>query len=473
MKPLEGSAASRAEFKDLCYLLTCRSVHEVLPNWEGATAAREALVTHFATMLELEERLQEGSDDLYNLPERRLVKLLEQAAAYQVGRSSNGHRAAAAAPAAAAAYANGSRTAASASGAKAGEASNGKGGRTEEQVTSLLQDYASPCVPNTPHLVLRGHSDGVKSVAWLRESAMLFSAGNDQTLRLWSAHDGSCLAILDGHAARIWQLAVSHLSPLVASAAADGTVRLWRVGDVGGGGGGGAADEPGVSHAATLTGHSGDVYSVGFSPTAEQIVTAGYDRTLRLYDAAVGAEQRLLAGHELPAREAVFNATGNLVVSGGKDSTVRFWDVRSALCVRKLGHGSGEVTSVQLSQCGTALLASSKDNSIRLWDVRAARPLRAFKGHQNTSKNFVRARFGPARDLVLSGSEDGSVCLWNLNSAKLLHKLRGHTDVAYDAAWSDSSGLLASCSHDGTVRTWLYDPLALLAPEDTHADLWR
>ena len=65
------------------------------------------------------------------------------------------------------------------------------------------------------------------------------------------------------------------------------------------------------------------------------------------------------------------------------------------------------------------------------------------------------------------------VCLWNLNSAKLLHKLRGHTDVAYDAAWSDSSGLLASCSHDGTVRTWLYDPLALLAPEDTHADLWR
>ena len=196
-----------------------------------AVAAREALVTHFATMLELEERLQEGSDDLYNLPERRLVKLLEQAAAYQVGRSSNGHRAAAAAPAAAAAYANGSRAAASASGAKAGEASNGKGGRTEEQVTSLLQDYASPCVPNTPHLVLRGHSDGVKSVAWLRESAMLFSAGNDQTLRLWSAHDGSCLAILDGHAARIWQLAVSHLSPLVASAAADGTVRLWRVGD--------------------------------------------------------------------------------------------------------------------------------------------------------------------------------------------------------------------------------------------------
>merc|ERR1719482_1736026 len=112
---------------------------------------------------------------------------------------------------------------------------------------------------------------------------------------------------------------------------------------------------------------------------------------------------------------------------------IRFWDVRSALCVRKLGPSLGEVTSVQLSPCGTQLLSSSKDNSIRLWDVRAARPLRAFKGHQNTSKNFVRARFGPARDLVLSGSEDGNVCLWNVSTAVMLHRLRGHTDVAYDA----------------------------------------
>ena len=27
LKPLEASAASLGEFKDLCYLLTCRSVH--------------------------------------------------------------------------------------------------------------------------------------------------------------------------------------------------------------------------------------------------------------------------------------------------------------------------------------------------------------------------------------------------------------------------------------------------------------
>jgi hypothetical protein len=174
---------------------------------------------------------------------------------------------------------------------------------------------------------------------------------------------------------------------------------------------------------------------VCFHPVDDQLVSCGYDKSVRLFDTAVGTEVRAFLGHELPVRQAVYNATGNLIVSGGKDATLFFWDERSALCVRKLRHSLGEVTSVQLSNCGMQLLVSSKDNAARLWDVRAARPLRAYKGHLNTCKNFVRARFGPGRDSVMSGSEDGSVCLWSLASAELLHRLRGHTDVVYDAVW--------------------------------------
>eukprot|EP00322_Chrysochromulina_rotalis_P016829 CAMPEP_0115829310 /NCGR_PEP_ID=MMETSP0287-20121206/1032_1 /TAXON_ID=412157 /ORGANISM="Chrysochromulina rotalis, Strain UIO044" /LENGTH=221 /DNA_ID=CAMNT_0003282571 /DNA_START=32 /DNA_END=697 /DNA_ORIENTATION=- len=221
-----------------------------------------------------------------------------------------------------------------------------------------------------------------------------------------------------------------------------------------------------------MSGHAGDVYSVGFHPFDDQLVSCGYDKTVRLFDAAVGTEVRSFHGHDLPVREVVYNATGNLVVSGGKDATIRFWDDRSALCVRKLTHSLGEVTSVQLSTCGTQLLVGSKDNAVRLWDVRAARPLRAYKGHQNTFKNFVRARFGPGRDSVISGSEEGGVCLWSLASAEMVHRLHGHTDVAYDVAWSASVGLLASCSHDGTVRTWRHSPAQAFVPAELRVGMW-
>jgi hypothetical protein len=38
-----------------------------------------------------------------------------------------------------------------------------------------------------------------------------------------------------------------------------------------------------------------------------------------------------------------------------------------------------------------------QDNCNRLWDMRTSRQYKRFKGHQNTSKNFVRAHFmGPS-----------------------------------------------------------------------------
>ena len=43
-------------------------------------------------------------------------------------------------------------------------------------------------------------------------------------------------------------------------------------------------------------------------------------------------------------------------------------------------------------------------------------------------------------------------------TAALAELAAAHADVAYDAAWCEATGLLASCSHDGTVRTWKHDP---------------
>ena len=40
-QPLESHASSSADFKDLCYLLTCKSVQEVLRDWDGIISARE------------------------------------------------------------------------------------------------------------------------------------------------------------------------------------------------------------------------------------------------------------------------------------------------------------------------------------------------------------------------------------------------------------------------------------------------
>ena len=289
LKPLEASAASLGEFKDLCYLLTCRSVHEVLPNWQGAAAAREALLAHLATMLELDNRRQEGTDGV-SMPARRLVTLLEQAAAYQVtstainGEASGQRQSRMASAAGDAAggdaggdvggvassdgggvasgpMSNGSARSSTPTGASAGGGSaanaadltsSSKGVTTRPSPAHRLPpprhgpaaaaSTLRACFATTRRRACQ-HADkvlgspggeGVKSVAWLDGSGgLLLAGGNDMLLRVWSARSGQCLGALEGHTARIWQLAVSRktiYNHLIASAAADGTVRLWRLG---------------------------------------------------------------------------------------------------------------------------------------------------------------------------------------------------------------------------------------------------
>lgn len=346
LKPLERSAASAGDFKNLCYLLTCRSVHEVLPHWQGVSAAREALLAQFATMMDLEERQQEGE---VVLPASRLVTLLEQAAAYQVSHSATafgGALATAAAPtdtaptvsvpdaAGAVIYGIGACGTAPLAVGSAGSAepasTGGRIGTTggigdlgdlgsaaarmpskapswappkssrpppgQQTVTSLLADYAAPCLPNAVHRTLRGHAAGLKTVAWLGRTGLLVSGGNDPAVCLWETRTGTCISRLEGHAARVWQLAVGRTDGHVASASADGTIKLWRCieaaeaeaaaaddgvatvdfagarsgapedpsGGVGGVGIGVVVEDPppAFGPVGTLTGHQGDVYSV-------------------------------------------------------------------------------------------------------------------------------------------------------------------------------------------------------------------
>lgn len=435
LKPLEHYQPHAAEFGDLCYLLSAKSVTDApsFRMWEGIQPGREALVAEFASFLEpgrldreellLSEKEEKAATrDTAYIPPHRLLTLLHQAMAYQVE------------------FARYQK-------------------RTVPVVSTLLHDYAGFVVPNRCRMSLRGHTQNVKCVRFVGDDGRkLVSGSSDCTVRLWDTNTGACDAVLEGHGSRIWDVDASHTGAWIASASSDSTVRLWNV-------------ESKLPHL-TLRCGFGDVYCCRFSPDQGQLVTGGYDKLVRLYDLASGTVTRMFPGHQLGVSSAVFSPQGSLIATGAKDTSVRFWDTLSGVCVRTLPGHLGEVTSVEMSDDGRQLLTSSKDNSHRLWDMRMLRPLQRFKGHQNTSKNFIRCTFAHP-SLIVSGSEDGLVYMWGQESSLALQTLKGHgTDshpaaatvggrkqvVVYSAAWNKVQGLLASCADDGTVRLWDWTP---------------
>ncbi|KAI8579143.1 hypothetical protein K450DRAFT_242969 [Umbelopsis ramanniana AG] len=407
LKPLEHLQTKPNEFKDMCYLLTAKSIHEApsFKNWEGIAAARENLVGQFQSMLEFESADRSGN--VY-VPPSRLVTLLRQAVAYQI-QFSRYHP------------------------------------KIAPAVNSLLQDYTSFVIPNSVRYTLRGHEGNVKCVRFIGEEGRgVVSGSSDNTLRIWDTETAECTNVLRGHKSRIWDVSSTKLGDYVASASGDGTVKVWDL------------KSSKANCVSTLAGHGGDVYSVQYHQSETNLVTGGYDKTIRLFDVNTGAVVKSFQGHQLAVSKTIFNPLGNLIISGSKDNTIKFWDIVSGLCIRTITSHLGEVTSVEMNSSGTLLLSSSKDNSNRLWDVRMVRPLRKLKGHQNTSKNFVRANFSE-NNLIVGGSEDGIVYIWDQDTGEILQKLRGHTGVTYEAYWNVKQSMMASCSDDQTVKLWWYD----------------
>ncbi|KAL8366656.1 hypothetical protein RB595_010495 [Gaeumannomyces hyphopodioides] len=108
-----------------------------------------------------------------------------------------------------------------------------------------------------------------------RDGETISAASHDETVKLWDAATGACVATLEGHSSSVSLVVFSPDGQRLASASDDKTVKLW--------------DAATGACVTTLEGHSGRVSSVAFSPDGQRLASASHDGTVKLWDAATGA----------------------------------------------------------------------------------------------------------------------------------------------------------------------------------------
>ena len=74
-------------------------------------------------------------------------------------------------------------------------------------------------------------------------------------------------------------------------------------------------------------------------PTAVSIVTASFDKTARIWDAATGRQLLVLSGHTNLLDSAAFSPDGQRIVTASLDKTARIWDAATGRQLKLLiGH---------------------------------------------------------------------------------------------------------------------------------------
>ncbi len=127
----------------------------------------------------------------------------------------------------------------------------------------------------------------------------------------------------------------------------------------------------------TLTGHSERTWSVTFSPNGERLLSASFDRTLKLWDITTGECLQTFIGHQGAVTNACFSPDGQFIISGGFDRSLKLWQTSTGKCKLTLvGHTELIFTlllaPVQLNDNDSTtltLFSGGWDESIKVWDL--------------------------------------------------------------------------------------------------------
>ena len=211
------------------------------------------------------------------------------------------------------------------------------------------------------------HAAEVRGLAWSSDGAMIASASEDATVRLWDASTGAQMKSMTVGGGAFHSLALSADGGLVLAGGADDHVVVWHC-------------------------RSGKVFlrlpvkkplikAIALSPDGLTALV-GDDRVPAMYSLRTGKTLAPLTGHQSQITELAFSPDGRLALSAGGDRKVKLHDVEQRKVRHTVGGYSG---SLGFSPDGARFWSAGFDH-LNVWDVQTGEPVpHAFGAPKNLS----------------------------------------------------------------------------------------
>jgi len=255
---------------------------------------------------------------------------------------------------------------------------------------------------------------------------------------IWDAAGGGAFAVLDadkkgklgqfplvtGHSGEVLDIDFSPFNDnIIASVSEDGYCKVWKIPD-------GGLTEALNTPAQSLSGHKRKVGTLNFNPVASNILaTSSADYTVKIWNVETGQTVNDVPGHADIIQSATWDYTGNLFATACKDKNVRVLDPRanSIIATVEAHPGVKGMRCLYLAnkeKLFTMGFSKTSERQFSLFDPRKlGEPLRT--ENIDTAAGILMPFFDPDTSILfLAGKGDGNIRYYEVvDEAPYIHFL--------------------------------------------------
>ena len=230
-------------------------------------------------------------------------------------------------------------------------------------------------------------------------------------------------------------------------------------------------------------GHKEGIRSATFTPRGDQILTASWDRSIKVWDVATGKNIKTIRGaHDGRIYSVVVprNAAEPIAITGGTDKTVKIWNYQTGKKIRTIKFDR-KIRQVIANSTGTRLLAASVGEHVNSWiavvNSNNGRTLAKYKGHDRFSLAMTLS--SDDETVYSGGGFQHEIDRWSLTDTQRVRRIVG-TGRPVQAVGISSDGNSIFWGHtpiNWSGKTYSIDKLAKLSMqielETVHGQLGR